>query len=143
MSEQTKSSVDKLAAERTGLAGDRTVLAADRTVMAADRTLLAWTRTSLALISFGFTIYKLLQYDVQRTAEMAIKADGPRRLGIAMISLGVIFLLLASVQFRGEMKHLRPSIQLAHWRLPFVMAILLALLGLLALVNVIWQVGPF
>ncbi|NLF32655.1 MAG: DUF202 domain-containing protein, partial [Planctomycetes bacterium] len=37
-------------------------LAIQRTVLAAERTLLAWTRTSLALVAFGFTIYKFLQY---------------------------------------------------------------------------------
>jgi uncharacterized membrane protein YidH (DUF202 family) len=43
------------------LAEDRTDLALRRTVMAADRTLMAWVRTALSMISFGFTIYKLLQ----------------------------------------------------------------------------------
>ena len=36
-------------------------LATTRTLMAADRTLMAWIRTSLSLLSFGFTIYKILQ----------------------------------------------------------------------------------
>jgi len=31
------------------------------TLMAADRTLMAWTRTSLSMLSFGFTIFKILQ----------------------------------------------------------------------------------
>jgi len=29
--------------------------------MAADRSLMAWVRTGLSMISFGFTVYKLLQ----------------------------------------------------------------------------------
>ena len=31
------------------------------TLMAADRTLMSWTRTSLSMLSFGFTIFKILQ----------------------------------------------------------------------------------
>lgn len=143
MSEHEKAPTDSLAVERTELASERTELAAERTIMAADRTLLAWTRTALTLISFGFTIYKVLQYDVQRSGEAASKVAGARNLGIAMISLGVISLFLACFQFRGEMKHLRPAAKLAHWRLSFVMALLLALVGLLTLVNVVWHVGPF
>lgn len=38
--------------------GDR--LAIERTVMAAERTLLAWVRSGVSLISFGFTIYKVV-----------------------------------------------------------------------------------
>ena len=42
------------------MAFERTELAVERTVMAANRTLQAWIRTALSLISFGFTIYKIL-----------------------------------------------------------------------------------
>ena len=43
------------------MAQQRTTLAASRTLMAADRSLMAWVRTGLSMISFGFTIYKILQ----------------------------------------------------------------------------------
>ena len=43
------------------MAEERTDLATTRTLMAADRTLMAWTRTALSMISFGFTIYKVLE----------------------------------------------------------------------------------
>ena len=43
------------------LAEDRTDMATSRTLMAADRTLMAWIRTSLSMLSFGFTIYKVLE----------------------------------------------------------------------------------
>ena len=35
--------------------------AMQRTLMEADHSLMAWVRTSLAMVSFGFTIYKVLQ----------------------------------------------------------------------------------
>ena len=43
------------------LAEDRTDMAAARTLMAADRTLMAWIRTAPSMLSFGFTIYKVLE----------------------------------------------------------------------------------
>jgi Domain of unknown function (DUF202) len=38
-----------------------TKLAYDRTRLAYERTLMAWVRTGVSLISFGFTIYKILR----------------------------------------------------------------------------------
>jgi putative membrane protein len=118
-------------------------LALQRTILALDRTLMAWTRTSLSLISFGFTIYKFLQYAREQGAAPAMKIEGPRHLGMAMISMGVIFLLLAGFQFRREMNHLQPGRPLGPWRLSLALAMLLAVLGLLALVNVVFRIGPF
>ena len=43
-----------------------TKLAVDRTWLAHERTMLAWVRTAASLISFGFTIYKFFQLEVNR-----------------------------------------------------------------------------
>jgi putative membrane protein len=43
---------------------DSTELAVDRTWLAHERTLMAWVRTATSMISFGFTIYKFFQYEV-------------------------------------------------------------------------------
>jgi putative membrane protein len=119
-------------------------LAVQRTVMAMDRTLMAWTRTALSLISFGFTIYKFLQYAAEQGAKPGTgPLQGPRHLGMAMISLGVIFLLLASVDFWRDVRRLQPHRRCSALRLSFVMAILLSLMGVLALSNVAFRVGPF
>ena len=42
-----------------------TRLAVDRTRLAYERTMMAWVRTSLSPISFGFTIHKFFQYQVE------------------------------------------------------------------------------
>ena len=49
--------LERLANRPPRLPGDLGEL---RTIMAADRTLMAWVRTSLSMLSFGFTIYKVL-----------------------------------------------------------------------------------
>ncbi|HVH26922.1 MAG TPA: DUF202 domain-containing protein [Vicinamibacterales bacterium] len=53
-----------------------------RTIMAADRTLMAWIRTTLSMISFGFTIYKFLQYLYEANEGAPdLNPQGPRNLG--------------------------------------------------------------
>jgi len=53
--------VSPLADVGTELSSTRTGMAFQRTRLAADRTLMAVIRTSLSLISFGFTIYKVIE----------------------------------------------------------------------------------
>ena len=127
--------------EKTPLSTDE--LALKRTVMAAERTLMAWTRTSLSLISFGFTIYKFLQFEVEKNVALPIRAEGPRRFGIAMIGLGVIILWMAGIEFWKEMKLMRPDVRRPHWRLSFFLAMTLSVIGIAALLNAIWRIGPF
>jgi putative membrane protein len=118
-------------------------LAVRRTVMACDRTLMAWTRTSLSLISFGFTIYKFLQYAKEEGVAPQLKEAGPQHLAMAMIGLGVIFLLLASFQFWQEMRRLQPRSPIGVLRLSLALAVFLAVLGALAMLNVAFRMGPF
>ena len=114
--------------------------AALNTLMAAERTLLAWTRTSLSLITFGFTIYNFLRYLVQAGATRNMDPEkGPRHFAAVMILLGVGFLAAASVQYVTVTRPLRSATG-APWRLALYLAVGLALLGVAALVNVVFQV---
>ena len=68
---------------------------------------MAWVRTATSLISFGFTIYKFFQgmHDAEKLPVVR-RLFGPREFGIAMISLGVGALILATIQHRAEIKAL-------------------------------------
>ena len=136
MSESKRTITEDLAVERTSLA-------ADRTVMAAERTFMAWTRTSLSLISFGFTMYKFLEYTREGSTALAGTPTGPRNLGLTLIGLGVLFLVLASVEHWKLLNSLAPRKRMRSWRLSLFLAGLLAVLGILAMINVIFKVGPF
>jgi len=114
----------------------RNDLAAQRTIMAAERTLMAWTRTSLSLVTFGFTIYKFLQYLYRQEHVRPEELKGPRYLGLTLIGLGVVFLLLASVQFRHDLRIIMPDRRISMWRLPFILAIIMVLLGVVAFIQV-------
>ena len=99
-----------LADERTKLADERTSLAVTRTIVALDRTLMAWIRTATSLISFGFTIYKVFQNLRQEGTEAARLLE-PRGVALVMIGLGVGGLILATLEYRGQMRMLRERFQ--------------------------------
>src|SRR5262245_53632725 len=85
----------------------RTAHAASRTVMAADRTLMAWIRTALSMISFGFTIYKVLQ-GFQEGGKLLPHSDTPRRLGLFLTGLGTLSILLGTLEYRQTMARIGP-----------------------------------
>ena len=115
-----------------------TELAMDRTLLAHDRTLMAWVRTATSLIGFGFTIYKFFQYLREHEGlEADGRALGPRRFAMLMISIGLVSLLLATIQqlqLRKKLKRIYPQ---AGFPLATIMAALISLLGILALIAVV------
>jgi putative membrane protein len=125
------------------LAAQRTDLALQRTQLAADRTLMAWLRTSLSMISFGFTIYKFLQ-DVARAEKLTLPDQGPRNLGIALVGLGTVALILASLQHWSLMKELQGRHSTgSRISLVLVTSVTIALLGTLVFFSIVLKTGPF
>lgn len=124
------------------LARERTDLAVERTMMAADRTLMAWTRTALSMISFGFTIYKFMQYMQQEGTAIIKRPHGPRNFGLALISLGIVSLLIACLQHWQLQKRIDPDGK-AHFSLVLIVAGFIAAIGLLAILSVVFKIGPF
>lgn len=127
------------------LAVDRTGMAFDRTRMAADRTLMAWIRTSLSMISFGFTIFKFFQYlHESKTLELAAGSHGARNLGLFMTALGTVLLFLASLE---HTLYIRRICREMHQKFPrslaLMAAFLLSMIGLLALMDLLFHIGPF
>jgi putative membrane protein len=115
-----------------------TELALDRTLLAHDRTLMAWVRTATSLISFGFTIYKFFQYlREQNGLEPEGRALGPRGFAMLMITIGLVSLLLATMQHVKVRKKLKRVYPEAGLPLATIMAALISLLGIFALIAVI------
>jgi putative membrane protein len=116
-----------------------TLLAIDRTRLAHDRTLMAWVRTSTSLISFGFTIYKFFQYMQEKGTLRQDRLIGPREFALLMISIGIIALVLATWQHRRDMRVLRTTHPEVPYSLATVLAGLMSVLGLVALLAVIFR----
>ncbi len=113
-----------------------TRLAYQRTFLALERTQMAWMRTSLTLISFGFAIAKFFHYlQAQRPERPPLIGSGG--IGEIMILIGLIALALASLQHARLLNALRAECPGLPHSLAWVVATLLALLGILALV-VVW-----
>jgi putative membrane protein len=127
---------NEMAAERTELAEERTGLASKRTLMAADRTLMAWVRTGLSMISFGFTIYKMLQA-FQGGGAAAVDYS-PRRIGLFLTGLGTVSIVVGTVEYWQVLKDMGGH--KAHvWRPAFVMAVLFSAAGLFMFVSLIYR----
>jgi len=117
-----------------------TSLAVERTRLAHDRTLLAWVRTATSLISFGFTLYKFFQYLQQKDPNFpASHRFTAREFAMIMISIGLIALVIATVQHRRDVVRMRAIYPEVPYSLATILAALLSGLGLIALVEVIFR----
>src|SRR5262249_3233136 len=132
----------------------RTGMSFQRSRMSAERTLMSVIRTSLSLISFGFTIYQFLG----RLMDQKLVSGAPhaaRNFGQALVWLGVVMLLVGiayHIQFMlclgtrgGGMR----DQTLVHAESVFpvsftlLVAVLFLVIGLVALVSLTFQAGPF
>jgi len=93
----------------TRLAGDRTNLARFRTQLALDRTTLAWIRTTLTMASFGFGLVAFFRTLREKSPdEETIRLhEGAIRFGAALIVLGLVATILASLSHWFSLRKLR------------------------------------
>ena len=104
-----------------------------RVSLANERTFLAWIRTALALISIGLAITQLLPpFDLP---------GGRRLLGVPLMVLGVVVALGALREWMANERAVRQGRSLRPPRLAMVVTLVIALVGVSALVvTLIW--GP-
>ena len=138
----------------TELASRRTGMSFQRTRMSADRTLMSVIRTSLSLIGFGFTIFQVFQklHEAQvLKSSKALRATSASRwwlLGITMLVVGIGYHVVYMVGLRRERAQLKAD-GLIHAESQFpvsltlMVALLLLAIGFLAIVSMVFGVGPF
>ena len=77
-----------------------------RTRLSIERTMMSWIRTATALIGFGFAIEQFFDRLGQMPgARPAVYPDAARDLGLALISCGVLSLLISVAGLTREGKH--------------------------------------
>jgi putative membrane protein len=118
------------------LAFERTRLSANRTLMAADRSLMAWLRTALSMISFGFTIYKLLQ-GLEEAGTHLPHASSPRTMGMFLTGMGTLAMVLGTIEYWYRLQDLRKQNNFSIWRPSLVMALFMSVIGLFLFVGII------
>ena len=113
-----------------------TQLSYQRTYLAHEGTLLAWIRTALSLISFGFTIAKFFEF-LHEKSGVAPPLLGAQTVGTLMIAIGVLGLAIATAQQTRELHKLRARCPGLPRPVSWVTAVVLTLVGVLALVGAI------
>jgi putative membrane protein len=135
------------------LSSRRTGMSFQRTRMSADRTLMSIMRTALSLIGFGFTIFQV--FAKARDAKMlAESSHAPQNFGLALVALGIVMLVFGifyHVRFMLELRAERKAMTeagLVHGEsgypisLTLITATLLLLIGLFAIVSMIFNLQP-
>ena len=123
----------------TELAKQRTSLAVQRNLMASDRTLMAWIRTALSMISFGFTIYKVLE-GFQKSGASLPRAETPRNLGLFLIGLGTLSMVMGTISYLESLKGLRQVEPVRTWQPSLVMALIMCAVGLVLFFGIIGRI---
>lgn len=136
------------------LSSRRTRLSFQRTRMSTDRTLMSIVRTALSLIGFGFTIFQFFRglHEAVDTRQV-VGAMAGRNFGVSLVGLGLLILTLGigghvrfMLDLRREHDAMVEESLIPHDRLPYSVtlgvALLLWLLGLIAIVSMLTRLGP-
>jgi putative membrane protein len=115
-----------------------TILAFDRTRASYERTMMSWVRTATSLITFGFSVYKFFQIEVPENAN-GRHLIGPREFALALVGIGLVSLVLATVEFRQNIRSLDAQYGEKRRSLAVIMAALISLLGILALALMLFR----
>ena len=118
-----------------------TELAKERNRAAAERTLMAWIRTCLSLISFGFGVDRIIT--ALQKSVVYDYIDDPlhltRILGLSFIGIGTVAIVLAALEHRQELHHIKQENYRYKSRssLAFIVAISISITGLFAFVRIV------
>ena len=121
----------------TDLAQTRTELAAKRTVMAADRSLMAWVRTALSMISFGFTLYKVLEGFHESGQLVFAHRQTPQTVGLFLTGLGTLSVVLGGIEYWVTLKEMRKITPFRLLRPSFAIAVIMCTAGGFIFVSIV------
>jgi len=140
MSNQKEVMPAELSIEAAIAADASTRFSFERTMLSHERTQMSWVRTATSLITFGFTIYKFFQLEIGEKAHpQAHQVIGPREYAMFMIAIGLVALLIATIQNYQYRQNLRKQ----HFKIPIslssVVGALITILGLLSMLATIFR----
>lgn len=113
-----------------------TTLAFERTRIAYERTMMAWIRTATSLITFGFSVYKFFEFEM-KNAPASQMLVGPRAFGLGLIVIGLLSMLVGTVEHARDLKSLRKQYIGMPKSMSGLVAIVVGALGLCALLAVL------
>jgi len=140
MSSQTETPSVELSIEAAIATDASTRFSFERTLLSHERTQMAWVRTATSLITFGFTLYKFFQFEIGSSVQPRThQVIGPREFAMVMIAIGLIALILATIQNQQYRQRLRKHHLKVPLSLSSVVGALISFLGLLALLAAIFR----
>ena len=113
-------------------------LSLERTLMSSERTLLSWVRTAMAYVSFGFTIYKVLESIAEKLA-MRVEVLHPQHLGLFLIVVGTLPLTVGMFQYYKMVIKLGKTRKETILSPAFFLASVILLLGIVLSLNIIFR----
>jgi putative membrane protein len=113
-------------------------LSMKRTLMSSERTLLSWVRTALSFISFGFTMYKVLE-SIATKLSMSIEVLQPRHLGLFLMGVGTIPLAVGMYQYYLMAVNLGKTVKEAVLNPSFFLAFIVLLLGITLFLDIVFR----
>jgi len=116
----------------------KTQLAFERTRNSYENTMMSWIRTSTSLITFGFSIYKFFQIEAPNHPQQN-RLIGPREFALMLVSIGILSLLLATIEHRHNIRALGAQYAGKQRSLSVLVAALISILGILALLAMIFR----
>lgn len=96
---------------------------------------MAWVRTGLSMISFGFTIYKVLQ-GLHEAGIRAGHFESPRGVGLFLTAFGTLSMAIGAVEYGYTVRAMRPFGEHRMIRPALVMAAIMSLTGLAIFVSI-------
>ena len=114
-------------------------LATQRTIMAADRTLMAWIRTALSMLSFGFTIYKVLQTLASQSKLQYPRS--PEAVGLFLAALGTACMVFGTVGYWLELTDLQASGRFRRGRSVLWIGAIISLAGVTLFYTIIRRIA--
>ena len=101
---------------------------------------MSWVRTSVSLFTFGFALTQFFHYLDQQPEGVPL-SSGPRRLGLALICLGLLALLLAMVEHVHRLRTMQQQglPKISRFLLPLGSAAALLAIGIGALVITLFN----
>ena len=114
-----------------------TRLAYDRTWLAYERTMQAWIRTAVSLITFGFSVYKLVDIVDANPADKQ-RLAGPQEFGFTLVGIGFLALAMATIEYRANIRRIRAEYGKSPRSTAVLFAAIIAALGIFALISMIF-----
>ena len=117
---------------------DSTRIAYESMRASYERIMMSWIGTATSLITFGFSLYKFFQLEAPSEKQQNYLI-GPREFALALVSIGLFSLLLATVEHRQAVRALAAQYGTKRRSLAGVVGVLISILGICALVAMIFR----